>query len=171
MGDLVADTQFADQDAVKGEPHFRFYCGMPLINPEGYALGTVCVFDFQPRQLLLEQQESLRRLARQTMAHLELRRKLIELIDARQALDAEQRKSEELLLNILPIKIGEELKARGEVEPRYHDSVAIMFTDFKGFTRFAENAEPRTDLIRSGFPGSRSIFRRKRPTCTSMLRS
>lgn len=142
--DLAADSRFADQAAVKSEPHFRFYCGMPLINPEGYALGTVCVFDFQPRELLLEQQESLRRLSRQTMAHLELRRKLIELGDAQQALESEQHKSEALLHNILPVQIGEELKARGEVEPRYHDSVTIMFTDFKGFTRFAETAEPRS---------------------------
>ena len=66
--DLAKDERFADQAAVKGEPHFRFYCGMPLINTEGYALGTVCVFDFEPRKLTFEQSESLRRLSRQTMA-------------------------------------------------------------------------------------------------------
>ena len=142
--DLTSDARFCDQPAVKGDPNFRFYCGMPLINPEGYALGTVCVFDFEPRELTFEQSDSLRRLARETMAHLELRRKLIELGGARQALEDEKSKSEELLLNILPAKIAEELKAEGEVEPRFHDSVTIMFTDFKGFTRFAETSEPRT---------------------------
>jgi class 3 adenylate cyclase len=142
--DLANDERFADQAAVKGEPHFRFYCGMPLINPEGYALGTVCVFDFEPRQLTFEQSESLRRLSRQTMAQLELRRKLIELSNARQALESEKRRSDDLLLNILPAKIAEELKTRNEVEPRHYGSATIMFTDFKGFTRFAEAAEPRT---------------------------
>jgi class 3 adenylate cyclase len=142
--DLANDERFADQAAVKGEPHFRFYCGMPLINPEGYALGTVCVFDFEPRQLTFEQSESLRRLSRQTMAQLELRRKLIELSNARQALESEKRRSDDLLLDILPAKIAEELKARNEVEPRHYGSATIMFTDFKGFTRFAEAAEPRT---------------------------
>lgn len=48
------------------------------------------------------------------------------------------------MLNILPAKIAEELKARNEVEPRHYDSATIMFTDFEGFTRFAEAAEPRT---------------------------
>ncbi|TFH46750.1 MAG: adenylate/guanylate cyclase domain-containing protein [Lysobacterales bacterium] len=117
---------------------------MPLINPEGYALGTVCVFDFEPRKLTFEHSESLRRLSRQTMAQLELRRKLIELGNARQALESEKTRSDELLLNILPAKIADELKTRNEVEPRHYDSVTIMFTDFKGFTRFAEAAEPRT---------------------------
>lgn len=142
--DLANDARFADQAAVKGEPHFRFYCGMPLINPEGYALGTVCVFDFEPRELTFEQSESLRRLSRQTMAQLELRRKLIELSNARQALEVEKTRSDELLLNILPAKIADELKSRDEAEPRHYNSVTIMFTDFKGFTRFAEAAEPRT---------------------------
>jgi len=142
--DLANDERFADQAAVKGEPHFRFYCGMPLINAEGYALGTVCVFDFEPRKLTFEQSESLRRLSRQTMAQLELRRKLIELGNARQALESERARSDKLLLNILPAKIADELKARNEVEPRHYDSVTIMFTDFKGFTRFAEAAEPRS---------------------------
>jgi class 3 adenylate cyclase len=141
--DLTKDERFADLGGVKGEPHFRFYCGMPLINTEGYALGTVCVFDFEPRDLTFEQSESLRRLSRQTMAQLELRRKLIELSGAQQALETEKRKSDELLLNILPAKIASELKERNEVEPRYYDAVTIMFTDFKGFTRLAEASEPR----------------------------
>ena len=142
--DLTQDERFANQWYVKGEPHFRFYSGMPLINPEGYALGTVCVFGFEPRQLTFEQSESLRRLSRQTMAQLELRRKLIELSGARRALESEKARSDELLLNILPAKIADDLKARNEVEPRHYDAVTIMFTDFKGFTRFAEAAEPRT---------------------------
>jgi len=142
--DLTQDERFANQWYVKGEPHFRFYSGMPLINPEGYALGTVCVFGFEPRQLTFDQSESLRRLSRQTMAQLELRRKIIELSGARRALESEKARSDELLLNILPAKIADELKTRNEVEPRHYDSVTIMFTDFKGFTRFAEAAEPRT---------------------------
>jgi class 3 adenylate cyclase len=142
--DLASDERFADQASVKGQPHFRFYCGMPLINPEGYALGTVCVFDFEPRELTFEQAEALRRLSRQTMAHLELRRKLIELSHAQQELEAEKVRSEALLLNILPAMIADELKSRGEVEPKYFGCVTIMFADFKGFTRFAETAEPRT---------------------------
>lgn len=142
--DLAEDERFAEHAAVKGEPHFRFYCGMPLINQEGYALGTVCVFDFEPRELSFEQSEALRRLSRQTMAQLELRRKLIDLKNTRQALETEKVRSEALLLNILPAVVADELKVRNEVEPRHYHSVTIMFADFKGFTRIAEASEPRT---------------------------
>lgn len=144
VADLAQDERFADHVSVRNEPHFRFYCGMPLINPEGYSLGTVCVFDFEPRELSFDQSESLRRLSNQTMAQLELRRKLIELSGARKALEAEKKRSEELLLNILPTTIADELKTRDEVEPRHYNSATIMFTDFKGFTRLAEASEPRT---------------------------
>lgn len=142
--DLAKDERFASFETVAGEPHFRFYSGMPLINPEGYALGTLCVLDFEPRELAFEQSESLRRLARQAVGQLELRRKLIELSGAQQALESEKQKADELLLNILPAKIAEILKRGEDIEPRHYDSVTIMFADFAGFTRLAEASEPRT---------------------------
>ncbi len=144
--DLTADERFADLPFVAGEPHFRFYCGMPLINPEGYALGVLCVHDFEPHahELRFEQTEAMRRLARQVVAQLELRRNLIELSEARTALEAEKSRSDELLRNILPAGVADELKGGNRVEPRHYDSVTIMFTDFKGFTGLAETTEPRT---------------------------
>ncbi len=141
--DLTADERFSDYASVTGAPHFRFYCGMPLINPEGYALGALCVLDFETRELSFEQTEALRRLARQVVAQLEMRRNLIELDDARRALEAEKSKSDDLLRNILPAKIADELKRANQVEPRYYAAATIMFTDFKDFTRFAESMEPR----------------------------
>ncbi len=141
--DLAADERFADKPSVKGEPHFRFYCGMPLINSQGYALGALCVLDFQPRELSFEQTEAMRRLSRQVMGQLELRRSLVELNEVRSELEAEKSRSDDLLRNILPAQLADELKRGDQVEPRYHDSVTIMFTDFKGFTQFAENTEPR----------------------------
>ncbi len=48
--DLLVDERFSQQGMVAGDPHFRFYVGMPLINPDGYALGTLCVLDYVPRQ-------------------------------------------------------------------------------------------------------------------------
>ncbi len=49
-------------------------------------------------------------------------------------LEDEKNKSDELLQNILPTSAVEELKERGEVEPREYKNVTILFTDFKGFT-------------------------------------
>lgn len=141
--DLSRDHRFCGFPYVADEPYCRFYAGMPLINPEGYALGTLCVLDFQPREITFEQAECLRRLARQVMAQLELRRKLLELNQARQALAVEKRRAEDLLLNILPAEIARELERDQRVEPRYYASATILFTDFHGFTRFAESLEPR----------------------------
>ncbi len=55
-------------------------------------------------------------------------------------------KSEDLLLNILPPQISEELKHNGRVEPVHLDSATVLFTDFKGFTMLAEEMAP-ADLI------------------------
>lgn len=59
----------------------------------------------------------------------------------------EKEKSERLLLNILPKEIAEELKRKGFAEPTLFESVSVMFTDFKGFTKIAENLTPQ-ELIR-----------------------
>lgn len=72
--DATRDKRFADNQLVTDEPQIRFYAGIPLINPEGLALGTLCVIDHQPRQLKAEQQKALAALARQVVALLELRR-------------------------------------------------------------------------------------------------
>ncbi len=50
----------------------------------------------------------------------------------------EKRKSDELLLNILPKQVAEELKKNAKVAPRKYKQVTVLFTDFKGFTQQAE---------------------------------
>ncbi len=147
--DLTKDERFKEYPNVTGEPYARFYCGMPLINYEGYALGTLCVIDFQPHEISPAQREAVRRLANQAVAQLELRRKLFErdellrsLDDAKNAMAAEQARAEELLHTILPAPIATELKAKRQVQPRHYDLATIMFADFMGFTRLTEQMQP-----------------------------
>jgi adenylate cyclase len=149
--DMTQDRRFDHSPMVVGDPHCRFYCGMPLITDEGYALGTLCVMDFEPRQLSFEQIESMRRLSRQVLTQLELRRKLIEhdqtikeLNKARTELAAEKARAEELLENVLPAPIADELKKTGRVQPKYTRSATILFVDFQDFTLLAERTEPAT---------------------------
>src|SRR5688572_444406 len=56
----------------------RFYAGVPLLSPDGYALGTLSVADTVPRHLASAQIEGLELLARQTQHLLELRRLMLE---------------------------------------------------------------------------------------------
>ncbi len=65
----------------------------------------------------------------------------------RNRISKEKQRSEELLLNILPYEVAEELKAKGATEAVQIDHVTVLFTDFKGFTAMSEQLSPR-DLVR-----------------------
>jgi adenylate cyclase len=55
----------------------------------------------------------------------------------------ERKKSDKLLLNILPVKVAEELKQKGTAEARQFDNVTVLFTDFVGFTTVSERLTPK----------------------------
>ncbi len=70
--DTTLDLRFANHPLVTGEPHLRFYAGALLESSDGYPLGTLCVLDYQPRELTERQRFALQALANQVMAHMEL---------------------------------------------------------------------------------------------------
>ena len=74
--DALKDDRFRDSPLVVSDPHIRFYAGAPLINEDGYALGTLCVVDRAPRELAPDQKEALKALSRLVLAQLEFRRNL-----------------------------------------------------------------------------------------------
>lgn len=99
--DARNDPRFRDNVLVTGSPGIRFYAGMPLLDEEGYALGSLCVIDDKPRLLNDTQQRAIRALARQVTDKLSLRKS-----------NADLRKANQLLqqANLDLIKAEEELK-------------------------------------------------------------
>ena len=73
--DLSQDERFASNPFVIGEPFVKFYAGISFVNPDGKRLGTVCVFDQQPRTLTNQQLMGLELLAKYVTQTLSLKHK------------------------------------------------------------------------------------------------
>lgn len=71
--DAGADPRFAANPLVTGEPHVRFYGGIPLVDAGGHAFGTLCVVDREPRRLRERELRALKELG--AIANEELRRR------------------------------------------------------------------------------------------------
>jgi class 3 adenylate cyclase len=164
--DLTKDERFSDHPTVIGEPHFRFYCGMPLINLENYALGTMCVLDYEPRNLEAKQAKSIRRLAGQVMAQLELRRLLIKLekahIDLKELNQTLEKKVADQVTEIERVsrfkryfspQVAKTILEREEENPfaTHRREVTVVFIDLRGFTNFSDSVEPEEviDFLRT----------------------
>ncbi|MCZ8343508.1 MAG: response regulator [Leptospira sp.] len=77
--DSHSDPRFATNPLVLGDPKIRFYAGQPLVTPDGFALGTLCVIDRVPRQLSENQREALRLLAEEVVHNILEKKKENEL--------------------------------------------------------------------------------------------
>ena len=64
-------------------------------------------------------------------------------IKTNKILDSQKVKIENLLLNILPAEVAEELQKNGVATPRFYKMASVLFTDFKGFTKLSENLTPQ----------------------------
>lgn len=71
--DALADPRFAESPIVLGDPHIRFYAGVPLRTRDGYNLGALCSMDTKARVLSCEQLDLLQDLAQLVVDELELR--------------------------------------------------------------------------------------------------
>ncbi len=108
-------------------------------------------YKFQAQYMLLDKEisnaETSRQIAQMAISHeleqkereAELQRiKNTELQKAYASLEEEKKRSEDLLNNILPEEVSEELKQYGRTKARSFDSVTVMFADIRNFTRISE---------------------------------
>lgn len=76
--DALLDSRFADNPMVTGDPHVRFYAGVPLKGPGGFNVATLCLADTKPREFSAHDLGILMGLAE--MAERELR--MVDVIEA-----------------------------------------------------------------------------------------
>jgi len=108
--DALLDERFRTNPLVVSEPNIRFYAGAPLINEDGYALGTLCVIDRTPRKLGADQEAALKALSRLVLMQMEFRRNLTLLKEAlndrtrkEHERERELRKVQDTLLRVLRV--------------------------------------------------------------------
>lgn len=83
----------------------------------------------------------------QTKVNRELEQKVtertLEVVAEKKEVEKQKKRSDDLLLNILPEEVAEELKAKGSAEAQLIGEVTVLFTDFKGFTQLSEKLTPK----------------------------
>ncbi len=86
------------------------------------------------------------------------------LAEEKERTEIERDKSESLLLNILPKPVADELKTKGKASVKYYEMASVIFTDFKGFTTFAEKMTPveLVEELEKCFTGFDEIMARHR---------
>ncbi len=80
--DAQRDERFVNNPLVTRVKGIRFYAGVPLVTPDGHSIGTLCVVDYQPRELTEKQIEMLNALSRQVVMQLEQKRISTQLAEA-----------------------------------------------------------------------------------------
>ncbi|WP_371395337.1 GAF domain-containing protein [Fretibacter rubidus] len=72
VNNAAADSRFADNPLVTGDPSISFYAGVPLVTQSGQALGTLCVLDKKPRaDFSADDKQMLKDLAASVMTEIE----------------------------------------------------------------------------------------------------
>lgn len=91
------------------------------------------------RKELLEEQNQLLEEQKFQLAEANLN-----ILELKEKVEAEKERSDRLLLNILPVRVAQDLKDFGRTEPKVFDDVTVCFVDIVGFTRKSAEIDPAT---------------------------
>ena len=151
IADAYQDDRFSRDFDLKTGYRTRSILCMAIKNQRGKIIGTIQVLNKKDETPFTAEDEELLSAfcslagisLENARAYEELQKERdsleVKVQDRTKDLEAEKEKSDDLLRNILPHAVAEELKLRGEATPGQYEAVTVMFTDFKGFTQIAEN--------------------------------
>ncbi|UBF24395.1 GAF domain-containing protein [Kovacikia minuta CCNUW1] len=114
---------------------------VPLEN-QRQIIGTINFATRQANAYTLDDSRIGYLLALQIAAAIQNAARFEELNQLYSQLEVEKSKSDQLLLNILPVEVASELKHFGKVKPVYYESASVLFTDFKDFTKLSQKMAP-----------------------------
>jgi PAS domain S-box-containing protein len=133
--DALKDDRFTFNPLVTGDPHIRFYAGVPIYSEAGFPLGTLCVIDHRPHTLTSEQVFALQVLAKQVQKLLALRAKIAEMEKAETVLKIREDKYRRIITNmhlgLLEVDKEEKILFANE---SFCDMSGYRFEELKGKT-------------------------------------
>lgn len=151
--DTHLDDRFKNNPLVLAAPYIRYYCGAPLTDKEGFALGSLGLLDRIPRELNQNQKNALRLLAHQIVDHFELNREKKELEKKKTELEAlVQKKTQDIHLKLEELNRKDEklnaatMELSGFMYKASHDLRGPLNT-MQGLTHLAYN-ETKEDATR-----------------------
>ncbi|MGB3299334.1 MAG: EAL domain-containing protein [Phormidesmis sp.] len=144
--DARRDERFAQNPLVTGEPHICFYAGAPLMTPDGYALGSLCVIDYQPRQLTTHQRQSLQVLSRQVVAQMELSFHASQLQSSNEHLEQRVNERTASLTSALNGLLKAQSKLRGREAALRHSSLHDPLTGLPNRSYFLQRLDQSIQL-------------------------
>jgi len=118
---ILEDDRTKNWKNMPFDPGFRFYASLPLMSSRGFSIGTLCVFDPNPKNLDHQQIDGLRLLSDQIVHMLEKE------LNPKEGVAVPEDKSKE---------------QPSQMKGQYYSATSILFADFIGFTNLVENSDP-----------------------------
>ena len=134
----LEDLRFFDNPLVTGEDKIRFYAGAPIVSPEGYKLGTICVIDNSPKKLDAKEEKALTILSNQVTKLLELRKKNALIRDRATEMIA-------LKSNAIGSMILKQESEKNDIAFNLHEDIAQRLSSVMLYMRMARSNEQKRD--------------------------
>ena len=167
VSNALEDERFRDNPLVTSDPNIRFYAGAPLVTPDGYGVGTLCVIDTAPHRLDAAQRESLAALSRQVVRLLELRIALRQAKDMTAKAQESEERFHQLFLHMGQGVVIQEADGRiADANPAAERILGLSLAQMRGISsldlrwraihedgaEFPGSEHPAMSALRSGAP-------------------